>query len=188
MEQFARLVPPGYQPQPKQSEFIREPGWFRAHHPEAADLLNHAVNGRRPWPLFVVGDVGSGKTRLGLVLLDMFGGLYYTRKLWVERVNDAQFRRLQSKAGFTLSPGEVRLEWSRASLTVMDELGTTSKVTDFAREEVQLCLDARFGKPAVYISNMDLATIGTLYDDRVASRLSGGTILHLTGDYRTETL
>ena len=52
---------------------------------------------------------------------------------------------------------------------------------DFGRAALQF-----FVVPATYITNLPLARISTVYDDRICSRLAGGTIVNLAGDRRRE--
>lgn len=71
--------------------------------------------------------------------------------------------------------------WKLSKLTVLDELGARGNVTDFQYETVKKAIDAREGLCCVYLSNAGLDEIAALYDDRIASRLAGGTVFELTG-------
>lgn len=75
---------------------------------------------------------------------------------------------------------------SGRNLIVLDELGCRGLVSDHHYEAVKRLLDERHGKPLIVIANTDLAGIERLYDDRVASRLSAGTVVSVAGkDRRT---
>ena len=44
--------------------------------------------------------------------------------------------------------------------------------------------ELRDGQPAIYVSNVKPETLGTLYDDRIASRVLCGSWYELVGDDR----
>ena len=67
---------------------------------------------------------------------------------------------------------------------VLDEIGSGEKPH---YDAVKRILDEREGKPLVAISNLDLASVATVYDARVASRMAAGTLMELLGaDRRME--
>jgi DNA replication protein DnaC len=152
-------------------------------------VIRECVKGLAPWPLFVHGGVGVGKTCAALALLDLVAGhtSYYTATEWAERCGDAAHGRAWEKRGIDsvqVTTQILRERISSAALVVIDELGTRGDVSGFAYERVKEVIDLRHGKPLVVISNHDLDGITKLYDDRVADRLAAGTLVCLEGESR----
>ena len=85
-------------------------------------------------------------------------------------------------------PGPRYCLHSAANVVVLDEVGTRQTVSDFQYETFKRAIDEREGKPAVFIANVDLSAIGRLFDARIASRLSAGTIVQTEGDRRMRKL
>ena len=149
-----------------------------------ARCINKCCAGESPWPLVMVGDAGSGKTCAALLLSDRASGFYSTARDFVERLRDAEFGRLYSESGYTISKQQLWRDWSTPALAILDELGTRSTVSDHHYDVVKTCLDSREGRPTVYIANLTIERIAEVYDDRVASRLSAGTVVKCRGDMR----
>lgn len=146
------------------------------------DAFRRVAGGKAPWPLFVTGQPGRGKTCAALALLDhTSSGIYMT-------VNELVGRRMAS-----FKPGAAEMPWAalfgtqQRALVVLDELGTRQTVSDTHYECVQQVLDMREGFPLVLISNLSLSEIEQRYDDRIASRCAAGTQVELKGrDRRAE--
>ncbi len=158
-------------------------------HADLRRQIRLAVTGEAPWPLFVHGPAGTGKSCAALCLLDYaaFGGEYFSTPGLCETVTRSQQGRLEwshEGRGGTLWPEQFWKRMASAALVVMDELGCREKVTDHHYECVKRLIDDRHGKPLVVLSNLDLETLTVLYDDRVASRLAAGTVVMLEGDDR----
>jgi hypothetical protein len=166
-----------------------------------------------PWPLFFHGGAGSGKTCAGLCLADWAGDSIYVtlgdlcravidaqhgRNLFVEHIsripptNEQKMRDLCYPEGrmpeYYLSEGEVWKHWIRANVTVLDEIGCRSKPSDHEYQTLYKAIDLRVGAglPMVAISNYSLVDIASIYDDRIASRLSAGTVVQCDGDRRLQ--
>jgi hypothetical protein len=157
--------------------------------PVLRQAMNAVTLGESPWPLYIWGEAGSGKTCATLLMLHhwdtMHGWAYFARaKAYYKRLNDANFGRLQSGSGFPLSDQDVQNEWTRPHLAVMDELNSREQATDFQRDTIQDCLDFRQGRPTVFTSNISLEDIAVVFCDRIASRLNRGTKVHVKGDQR----
>lgn len=146
--------------------------------------VNSVCSGESPWPLVLLGSAGCGKTCIGLLLADYYGHIYHTAADWCQRVADATFGRLRSESGYGISAHEVWHDWSDCRLAVLDELGTRERASEHHYETVKRCIDSRECKPAVFISNLDLCAIQEVYDDRISSRLAGGTVITMEGDRR----
>lgn len=150
----------------------------------AAEAINQVCRGERPWPLVLTGETGSGKTCAALLIVDFYGGLYYTVTDWVRRVRDAELGRLTTEAGYPLSAKESWDDWINAPVCVLDELGVRNEVSDHRYETVKRSIDLRENKPLVVVSNLAIPTIGKLYDERIASRLQFGTEIVFDTDRR----
>lgn len=131
------------------------------------------------WPITMLGPVGTGKTCAALCLLDLVGTRRYTT---VQTMCDELIAAQRDDAD--RGPTDWWHRWSRAKCCVLDELGTRDKVSEFQYECVKRAIDSREGAPLICISNATIGELANLYDDRIASRLAGGTVIHFTGDDR----
>lgn len=153
----------------------------------AADLravIHELVEGRKPWPLFLHGEAGSGKTCAALCLLDRAGGWYLELPELCRRVIDAQQNRLTWSTGCQRTECDLWTDWGEVGLAVLDEIGTRERVSDFHYEILKRAVDLREGRPAIFISNLSLDAVYDQYDDRIASRLAAGTRFAAKGDRR----
>ncbi len=149
-------------------------------------MIRRCVAGEADWPLLIWGEAGSGKTCAGLCMVDSFGGWAVDLPDLHDLVLKARARLLSNSGGFaeTLDGiGGVWDTWKRASLTVLDEVGQREP-TDAQYDTLKRALDLREGLPAVVISNLPMPKLKRVYDDRIVSRLSAGTVVGLTGDRR----
>ena len=139
------------------------------------DVFRALVSGRAPWPLYLFGLTGAGKTMAALCLCDVA----QTAAYWaVEELCDFVMRE---------NPAEVQGEFQQIAekgLAVLDELGQRATVGDLRYSAVKKFADARelhAGRVAVYISNLAPKAFAGLYDDRICSRVLGGTRYELKG-------
>lgn len=161
------------------------------HNPQVKQPANDCVMGHSPWPLFFTGETGAGKTCAALLLLDTYGKWYWTFDEWAGHVREARMRRLYSQGHGTQCLITEREVWSgiashpnrEPKLFVLDEIGLRPP-TDMQREVLSMTVDKREGLPTAYISNLGLAEIAEIYDDRTASRIAQGTIVGFKGDLR----
>ena len=148
-----------------------------------------------PWPLLIVGEAGSGKTCASLLYCEHWNiasevdgrpgyQVFATCRDLCQRIADAKCDRLQNWIRYSVSLDEVWKEWAGARLAILDDIGSREKVTDSQYETVLDCLDKRQSRPTVYTSNLGRTELAGIYDDRVVSRLSAGTICHIKGDKR----
>ncbi len=149
-------------------------------------MTNRCFTGECRWPLVLLGEAGSGKTCAALLILRAMGrpGWYMTFAAWCDRIRYAKCGMLQSVAGYNMTETGVWRDWEKVDLAVLDDIGTREKASDHVYEAFKGALDRREGLPTVYTSNLKLEEIEPLFDDRVASRLSAGTIVYLEGDQR----
>ena len=146
--------------------------------PGLLEVFRALVTGQAPWPLYVHGPTGAGKTMAVLCLCDIAETACY----WpVEDLCDFIMRE---------SPVEVQGEFRRVAekgLAVLDELGQRATIGDLHYSAVKRFADARelhAGRVAIYISNLAPKVFAELYDDRIWSRVLCGTRYELAGDDR----
>jgi hypothetical protein len=154
--------------------------------PKLRATIRKLAAGESPWPFFLHGDVGGGKTCAGLCMVDVFGGWYLSVADLCEMLIAASKGQLSWSNGFARTVTEIWQAWTTSTLTVLDEIGTRGAVSDFQYETVKRAIDSREGQPAVFISNHDPVGLEMLYDDRIASRLASGTLWAVKGDRRLQ--
>jgi DNA replication protein DnaC len=152
---------------------------------DVADTLRLLRTGSQPWPLFMHGPAGTGKTCAAMAFLDWIAGdrCYYVLPTLLTDLIDAGHRLLFDGRGEPVSPRMLWCAWRSAAIACLDEIGCRDKASDFHYETLKECIDHRRG-PAIYISNLPPAAIAAIYDDRIASRLCAGTVLHVGGKDR----
>ena len=149
------------------------------------EAVRRCAAGDSPWPLVLVGPAGTGKTCAILSLLDRVCG---QTRYWAEpeacaQLIDAAAGRLHGGGAYDITVAGWWQRWRDAAMAALDDIGGRT-ISDHRYETLKRCLDTRTGKPTVYATNMTLAQIDKLYDDRIASRLAGGTVVYVTGQDR----
>lgn len=157
-------------------------------------VLRELIRGQKPWPLFLHGDPGTGKSCAALAFCDHLHhpAVYTTAADLAAMYMDswkadkkfdwspyAPYRETVNQLA-PMSPPKV----TGSMLVVLDELGTRQNVSDTHYECIQRVMDMREGWPLIVVSNLNLAGIGDRYDDRIASRCSLGTVVKLHGKDR----
>lgn len=150
--------------------------------PELRRLLWNLVTGKSQWPLYLHGGAGRGKTFAMLALLD---SLSFAR-FWT--VDD-----LMDRAPMGSAPWQVTWGLSGGPhLAVLDELGlprSSDKAANYDYDVVKQFCDWREHRPAIYIGNHPPGNLAGLYDDRIQSRLTCGTVFELVDvDRRKDVL
>ena len=144
--------------------------------------------GKEPWPLFITGPAGCGKSRAALYLCDraMYGGaVFYDFAELCEELRAAKMGELREQgthSSYRTQPSDIWRKWAEALPAVLDEIGMRSTVTDHQYETLKLAIDKVEGRPAVFISNLSLNNLAKLFDSRIASRLASGTVCDLAGE------
>lgn len=147
--------------------------------------IREMTGGWRRWPVYIFGPVGVGKTAAVLTLIDQVeGSKYMTAAEMMVDVRAARSKRLVSNTGHDISERELLRRWTESTLLVIDEVGQRRDPTAWTDETIQRVLDDRIDKPTILIGNHDLADLAKVMDDRVVSRLSAGTIIHVDGEDR----
>ncbi len=159
--------------------------------PDVRTGLRECSMGRLPWPIFLLGAVGSGKTCAALALCDYTESpvMFLSGPELVNRLVDAKCGRLIEWTfaygeDTKVSPRMLWLDWQQYNLCVIDDNSQRGTISDTAYEAIKEALDARVGKPLIVTSNVDLDVIEAVYDDRIASRLAAGTVLRIESDDR----
>lgn len=149
--------------------------------PGLLDVLGDLAEGRAPWPLFLWGRPGRGKSCAALAFADFIDTAGY----WTcEGLADFAMRR---------DGNEMEAEFARVGgkhLAILDELGTRLNAGELAYKTVKRFADVReteARRVGIYISNVAPQELASIYDDRLASRLLGGTIHELGGTDRRRT-
>ena len=120
---------------------------------ELLEPLQACTQGLQPWPLFISGPAGVGKTCGALCLCDCVpNSLYWTSESFVRAVRAAESGESEIRGDggtFRLWPSEIFRQWHEATLAVLDELGARGTVTDHHYWSVKQAVDERQGKPTI---------------------------------------
>lgn len=154
--------------------------------PLIAKAFHDCRVGIAPWPLFIYGGVGCGKSRFALLAHYFYGGKRYE---FSELVGDyrlcklGDFEHEYGDVGHT-SPRATERTFRRmlelTRILIVDDIGASGNDSAHTRETLMLALNARVGgKPAVFISNLSPTELASMYDDRVASRMMEGTVCNM---------
>lgn len=180
--------------------------------PTLTSTLADLVAGRQPWPLYLWGPAGTGKTSAALALLDRCGPVLpadlrcsYPAGDWL-----AGYVAARTIQQVRLDADRGRLSWGRpgsgtdelrwtviaeklttAPLLVVDDLGVGA-LREFGLQVLLDLLDPRLGdpvRPTVAVSNLPPSRLPEFTDERVADRLLAGTVVELGGaSRRSQTL
>jgi hypothetical protein len=146
------------------------------------------------WPLFLFGPVGTGKSALAGLMYCFWRGT----ALWINAVQGLRAVTMATSdhpEPYWGIPGAPR--WSERDMwdgldeigrevVVLDDIGTRARASDAQFDALHRILLQRDGRPLIATSNLGLADLARVYDDRSASRLASGTVLQLDGpDQRT---
>lgn len=190
-----RLVPIGKKPIPHAARKLHEVRRDQKLIPAGlAETFQECRMGRAPWPLFVWGGVGGGKTRFGLCVHDIYDGQHWDfADLAAEYVQLRRGELLDCDSQLTGGYQErvVReIEWidalARPRMFVLDDVGRRSDTAAGTnREVISRFLDRRENKPTILLSNLPPNGLAPVYDERVASRCRAGTVIEVSvGDRR----
>ena len=167
--------------------------------PALRETIRRLVNGWLPWPFFMHGPAGVGKTSAALCVIDRT----YSRGLYTVEKDGKHYGMRDEPSGIYRTAQEICdvlfsehgkksrtkteqtwREWEESRLAVLDELGSREKVGDFVYNTTKQLIDLRAGKPLIVISNLNLNQLALLFDDRVTSRLGSGTVVYVDGEDR----
>jgi DNA replication protein DnaC len=133
----------------------------------------------------MIGPAGTGKTCAALCTMDYTrdGRVYRTLETACDDLRKAQKGELWA-GEYPVSESAWWERWKKAGIVCMDELGLREKASDFHYSVLKRAADERLNMPAIFISNLSIEQLGTVYDDRIVSRLACGTVIHLGGKDR----
>jgi DNA replication protein DnaC len=156
--------------------------------PKLWQVITELCDGKRKWPFYLHGSVGTGKSSAALCLVDL--------------VEKAEFWPFPRFANFVEGVKDGREDWydcgrggtwtekgwwgyiSKLPLLVLDDVGIREQYNDNQIEALYLALEARDGKPLICTSNLSEKSIDERFGDRITSRLFCGTIHRLEGSDR----
>lgn len=163
--------------------------------------IKQATTGYLKWPLFIHGAPGSGKTCASLCVAD-----HVERSSWStwddfwRYVADVNFGRAffetggqPTEYGVGIRTPRITHKWTSVRywawiasvpLLVIDDIGLRATANDTQYEALKMALDQRESRPLILTSNLDTAGIGKIFDLRVMDRISGGTVVEITGKSR----
>lgn len=179
-------VPCGCQKERKIAKALPE----RYRHARLSDFHAQVVQGVTGWfakpgdGLLLCGPAGTGKTHLAAAITRAC--IELGKPIMFGRAADLfQGIRQTYDQGFTEEG--VLAEYAKARLLVLDDLGAGA-LTDFERRYTLEVLDRRLNAmlPTIVTTNWSLAQIREQMDERIASRLSGFTLLAFAGRDRRE--
>ncbi len=151
------------------------------------DAIEKAARGGSCWPLVLIGPAGSGKTCAAVASVMRWGGKFWQLNEFCDLLIDAAQDRLYHNScgvGYKITARAIWDEWRTAKLAVIDDVGTRTKVSDHQFDTLKRLLDSRELRPTIVTTNLQIDGIASVFDDRVASRLAGGTVIQFDGDRR----
>jgi predicted ATPase len=194
-------------PEPTRSAQLAVQRSLAGINPDLRAVIRRLVSGESPWPLYLWGPAGTGKTSAALCVLDHCG---------VQRKSTARddtittdmlfgYTEVRSLTGLRISADKggccpvfahsekysawpaIIDHWKKIPVAVIDEIGVGGYAADFRLDSLLEVLNTRCSdpvKPLIVTSNVEPRQIEADYDDRVASRILAGTVYHVAGDDR----
>lgn len=172
IEKFERTIPPAY----REAHFKNLKGF---------DDMVEAFKEKKQDLILITGPAGVGKT---YALYAIYRHAYHTNRR-VEYIDLREFLfnlKLQSGNNYFDNASNVQNISEFQGILLLDDLGSESgsKVT---QEAVDIILSRREKWReglTVVTTNLSMGEIGQVFDDRLASRLSGGTVIRISGKDR----
>lgn len=156
--------------------------------PEVRRVIEACRAGRSPWPLYLHGTPGGGKTCAALSVADTCRwSMVYTMRQVCEKKNQALRGELYAKnpqAPHKVTEADMLEYLTKVDLLVLDELGARETASDPETDLLHQLLSAREGRPTILISNRPPSELGALYGAAVVSRILAGTSLEMNGPDR----
>ena len=160
----ARRLPKGY-------EFA---DWSQVRQAEQVRQMLRAVQREAAWPLYIYGNPGSGKTCIAALIYEAF-----TRRPMWSRADDFLLECVDRGDGRKALQAKV----DGTPCLFLDDLGVRPPTPPMLQAIFDV-LELRKGRPVVIVSNHDLRKLSEIYDERIVSRLSAGTVLEIRGQDR----
>lgn len=160
----ARQLPEGY-------EFA---DWSQVRQAEQVRQMLRSVQRDAAWPLYIYGNPGSGKTCIAALIYEAF-----TRRPMWSRADDFLLEYVDRGDGRKALQTKVK----GTPCLFLDDLGVRPPTPPMLQAIFDV-LEMRKGRPVVIVSNHDLRKLSEIYDERIVSRLSAGTVLEIRGQDR----
>ena len=146
-------------------------------HPELRELFRQLCRAKEDWPLYLWGDIGSGKTLASLALCDY---CQFADHITIENLCSNIMDRDRDRDEM------ARIQAAKSKLIVLDEIGARRKTGDLEYSAVIKTLDAQATKGfgLICISNIAPKDLYGMFDQRLVSRLVAGTVFNLAGGDR----
>lgn len=154
--------------------------------PYVIDAIEKAARGGSCWPLVFVGDTGSGKSCAAVCAVEKYGGHFHAFNVFCDELVQAGQERSFDHLGYHIYPNHIWHNWKTSKLPVVDDVGTRTKVSDHQFETLKRMLDTREMRPIIVTTNLQIEELSKVFDDRIASRLAGGTVIEFYRDRRLE--
>ena len=156
---------------PKGYEFA---DWSQVRQAEQVRQMLRAVQREAAWPLYIYGNPGSGKTCIAALIYEAF-----TRRPMWSRADDFLLEYVDRGDGRKALQAKV----DGTPCLFLDDLGVRPPTPPMLQAIFDV-LEMRKGRPVVIVSNHDLRKLSEIYDERIVSRLSAGTVLEIRGQDR----
>jgi len=156
---------------PKGYEFA---DWSQVRQAEQVRQMLRAVQREAAWPLYIYGNPGSGKTCIAALIYEAF-----TRRPMWSRADDFLLEYVDRGDGRKALQAKVE----GTPCLFLDDLGVRPPTPPMLQAIFDV-LEMRKGRPVVIVSNHDLRKLSEIYDERIVSRLSAGTVLEIRGQDR----
>ncbi len=162
---------------------------------ELRGIIRGLVIGSLPWPLFLTGAPGRGKSAAALCLCDLVRDSFYFRFTkflkcleWARQKEVSLLRwretgpDMPSKlTNVSFNEANLYTTLKNAPLVCIDDLATRGGYTEPQYDLFYDLVEDRKLKPLIIVSNLSLQQLGEVFDDRILSRLARGTIFTLAG-------
>lgn len=162
---FSRTVPRSPDPTPR---IFRQ---IERHGDRIPTILRKALEalltGRTPWPGYVFGTAGVGKTCAGLWVFDHFCAM------WLDTY------RLADICWDSVTETFLWRHASEMPLVIVDEVGAACG--ERAYLGIKRLADLRGRRPTLWLSNLSPQCLLETFDDRLYSRLCCGTVVEVQG-------
>lgn len=118
--------------------------------------------------------------------MDLFTpNTFLTLEQLAEEYSAAMFGTLRNnlhRESPIISDLEFWRRWKRMTLAGIDDIGERQNVTDHRYQTLKRAIDEREGNALIITTNLSIEDIAVKTDDRIASRLAGGTFVRIDGD------
>ena len=141
-----------------------------------------------PWAVTLLGPAGSGKTWIAVHVLALLWGARagdgFVGRIYRPRFFDVSEAIVGIKRDFDAEQSKFTYEHMvNGEAVVLDDLGA-ERETDFTKDQVSSVLRARYNSMRPTIITSNATKLSELGDQRIASRLSDGIVITLSGKDR----